>query len=117
MARVRHGEAHVGARRGADVLARDVGVELDVRGLDRELAAEGHGLVGVGREVHDHVLDLAGVGAHVPEARGAAQRELDVVAEDAPQRGLHRGEGLVEVEGARPHHLPAAEGDELPREV
>ena len=53
---VRAGEPVVAVR--GDLL----GVDVDVRGLDRQRAAVGHRVAGVGGEVEDHPLDLRPVG-------------------------------------------------------
>ena len=49
-------------------------VEVDVGGRDGQLAALGHGVAGVDRQVHDDLLDLAGVGLDQPEV---AARDRD----------------------------------------
>ena len=71
---------HAGAGvrdRDHDILARlhrlgqraDIGlVEIAVGGLDRDLAAVGHGVARVERQIEQRVLELVGVGKRAPEA-------------------------------------------------
>jgi hypothetical protein len=61
----------LGLRRGV-VLA-----DLDVRGLDHELAAPGHGVAGVDREIQNGVLQLPRVDATQPEPDPAHDLDLD----------------------------------------
>ena len=77
----------------------------------------GHRVAGVDREVHQHLLELAGVGQHRVQAAGEGGDQLDVLAEGSAQHALHGGDGGVEVEDLRPHHLPAGEGEELAGEA
>ena len=46
-----------------------VRVQLDVGGLDGQLAALRHRVAGVDRQVHDDLLDLAGIGFDRAELR------------------------------------------------
>src|SRR5262249_31372299 len=80
---VAHREHDVRAGRDAEVLARVALVELDVRGLDGERAAAGHRVARVDREVHDHLLDVAGVRLDAAEARPRPEAHRDVLAEQA----------------------------------
>jgi hypothetical protein len=73
-------------------------VELDVRGLDRQRAAVGHRVAGVGGEVEDHALDLRAVGLDRREVGRERDADADVVADDPVQHRLHAGDDLVEVE-------------------
>ena len=66
---VRHREQDVGPRDHVRVARGVRVVELHVGGLDRQLAAVGHRVAGVDREVDDDLLDLAGVGLQVAELR------------------------------------------------
>ena len=114
----RHGEHHVGAGRDVVVGAGVLVVELDVRGLDGQLAALRHGVARVDGEVHDDLLDLARVGLDVPEA---ARRRAIVSSMSSPSRRRSifsmPGDDLVQVEHLRLEHLLAAEREELPREL
>ena len=47
-------------------------LQHDIASLDREPAAIGHGMAGVDRQVHEHLLDLAGV--HFDQSQGGRQR-------------------------------------------
>ena len=92
-------------------------VQLDVRCLNGQFAAFGHGVARVDRKVHDDLLDLAGVGFDVPEPAPRERRQVDVGPEQPAEHLLHPGESVVQVQYSRIEHLLPAEGEELPREV
>ncbi len=92
------GQAHVLAGLGPD-LARNVALfEHNVRRLDYELAAAGHGIARVDGEIEHGILDLAGVRAHRPQARRQQRAERDGLAQRAPQQLGHDQHLLVEIE-------------------
>ena len=74
---VGHGEAHRGT------LGRAAFPAPVRRGLQGEEAAARHGVAGVDREVHDHLLQLAGIGEDGADVVAEAQAQLDVLADDA----------------------------------
>ena len=75
-----------------------------------------HRVAGVDREVHDHLLDAAAVGHDAPEVRAEPAFEVDVFADQSLQHPLDVADHLVEVEHLGPHHLVAAEAEQLPRQ-
>src|SRR2546423_7609545 len=91
-------------------------VEFDVRGCDGELAAIGHGIAGVDGEVHEHLLDLAGVSFDLAEGRIEGEVELDVLADQARQHLFHVGDEGVEIEDDGFENLLTAESQKLTRE-
>ena len=80
-------------------------------------AAVRHRVACVDGEIDDHLLDLAGVGADGAEPGAGADVELDVLAEQALQRAADLGDDRVQVERPRLEHLPAAEGEQLLRQL
>ena len=58
--------------------------------LDGQLAAAGHGVAGVDGQVHDDLLDLAGVGLDRPRPGSSDGGQLDVLAD-------HPAEHLLDV--------------------
>ena len=71
-----HLDHHViGRRHGAHVEPLRLGGR-DVRGADRELAAARHGVAGIDREVHHHLLELVHVRLHEPEVAAVVEIEL-----------------------------------------
>ena len=80
-------------------------------------AALRHGVAGVDREVHDHLLELSRVGRHAPRGGSQPQLQVDVLADQAAQHRVEVADERVEVEHLRLEHLPAAEGQELAREA
>ena len=112
----RDGEQHVRAGRAVAVGGDLRLVDVDVGGLDRQRAAAGHRVAGVGGEVEDHALDLRAVGLDRRELGREPDADADVVADDALQHRLHAGDDLVEVDDARVQDLAAAEGEQLVRQ-
>ena len=72
-----------------------------------------HGVAGVDRQVHDDLLELAGVGAHAAEVLAQRDRQPHVLADEAAEHLLHLLDDVVEVADAGLDHLLAAEGEEL----
>ncbi len=88
-------------------------VESDVGRLDREPAAGRHRVARVDREIHDDLLDLAGVGAYRPKLRSGSHHQIDVFADHAVEHFEVFGGDIVEIDDARGEHLLAAEGQQL----
>ena len=86
------GRRHAAARRAAPPPAAGT-----LRGADRELAAVRHGVAGIDREVHHHLLELVHVGLDGPQVAAVAEVELDPLAEQALQQHRQVGEPVVEV--------------------
>ena len=107
----RHADAGVGHRAAGRTSPGDALGEAPGLGLAsprrcavsmREPPARGHGVAGVHRQVHEHLLDLAGVGADAPQRRAARSAcELDVLADEPPQHLLDARDHGVEVERPR----------------
>ena len=88
-------------------------VERDVGGFDSEFATLRHGVAGVDGEVHDDLIDLAGIGVDGAEGGAGNHDEIDVFADHAGEHFQVFGDDLVEVENLGGEHLLAAEGEEL----
>src|SRR3990170_4098504 len=82
-----------------------------------ELPAPGHGVARVQGKVDDHLLELPRIDAHARKVRLELGHELDVLPDYPPQHGLHLANDVVQVEGPRLEHLPAAESEELTRQL
>ena len=88
-------------------------VERDVAGFDGELAALGHGISRVDREIHDDLPDLAGIGLHGAEIRSRNHGQINVFSNHASEHlGVFSHHG-VQVHDLGCNHLLAAEGEEL----
>src|ERR687892_1742453 len=117
-ARVAHLEYDVGpGPHPAGPTGRERLVHVGVRRLDDEAPTVRHGVARVHHEVGDHLLELARVGLDAAEVRLDGGDQLDVLADQAPQHPLHVLHDLVQVEDPWLEHLPAAESEELAREV
>ena len=101
---------------GAHVLARPVFFHVHVRGFKLEPAAVGHGVAGIHSQVHDHLLELAGVCLYVAQARLQIYLQMDVFAQQPHQQVLHVVHNRVQVQDARSEHLLPAKGEQLARE-
>jgi len=114
---IAHGEKHVRPRDDLGMLVRIVDIERRIRGRDGELAARRHRIARVDDEVHEHLFDLSGIGAHAPEAGCRQRLELDVLTQNALEHLADAGEYFIEIEDLRRQHLLSAEGEHLAREV
>ena len=90
-------------------------VETDIGGLDQNRAAVRHRITGVYDQVHDHLLDLARVGAHCSEIRGECRAQIDVLGDEAPKHLERFGDDVVDGDQPRLQHLFSAEGEQLTR--
>jgi hypothetical protein len=98
------------------MLAAERLVGLHRGDLDREAPAARHGVAGVDGQVHQHLLELAGVGPDRRRLRGQHRHQLDVLADEAAQHLGQLGDERSERHDLGDQHLLAAEGEELPRE-
>ncbi len=113
---VAHGEHDVRPRAPGGV-RRDVRlVELHVARLDPERPALRHRVARVHGEVHEHLLDLTGVGLHASEAGREVLADPHVLAEEAREHRLGVRDDFVQDEDRDPLDLLAAEREELPRQ-
>src|SRR5262249_47901221 len=113
--RIGDDQKDVRARLGVQVLARVVLVQLDIRRLDHQLAALGHGVAGVGDEIENDLVNLARVRLDIPELGLQFGEGLNVFAEQAKHH-LVVGEKGIEIENGRLDDLFAAEEEQLARE-
>ena len=74
-----------------------------------------HGVARVDRQVHDDLLDLAGIGLD-RASRARDHHEVDVLADQAGEHLQVFGDDLVEVDHFGRQHLLAAEGEQLARQ-
>ena len=99
------------------MLASIARIQLDVGRLESEPASLRHRVPGVDGQIHDDLLDLAGVGLRVPESRAEDGDEGDVFSDQAPEHLAHLRDHGIQVQHHRIQHLLAAEGEELTRQV
>ena len=90
-----------------------VGVHGDVAGVDGQRAASGHGVAGVDREVHQHLVQLARVGQDRPQVTGERGDQLDVLADGPAQHFLDCCDDAVQVENLWPDHVAPGEDEQL----
>jgi hypothetical protein len=91
--------------------------ELDLPRRDHEAPAVGHRVARVHREVHEHLLELAGIRERLREAGREVELERDVLADEAAEHLLEAARELGERRRLRLEHLAAAEREELAREL
>ena len=61
-----NGQQYIAARFHHRMLLLFAFAHLGIAGLKDELAALGHGIARVDRQIHHHLFDLAGIGFHRP---------------------------------------------------
>jgi hypothetical protein len=57
-------------------------VKRGARGTNGDLATAGHGIFGIDHEIHDDLLELAGIGARAADGWGEAGGELDIFTDE-----------------------------------
>ena len=100
--------------RGSRVVgARVLRVELDVGGLDGELASRGHRIPSVGAQVHQDLLELADVGLDRAHVGGQHRHEVYIFPDETLQHLLHAVDDVVQVHDLGLEHLLTTERQEL----
>ena len=88
-------------------------VDFDTESGEREFAAVGHGVASVEREVHDDLIDIAGVGKNRRQVGRELHVERDVFADEPAQHGDGLLDDFVERERPALDDLFAAVGEQL----
>jgi hypothetical protein len=78
LAVVADGNHYVGAVFDESVFGAVGIVEDDAGGANGDFAAAGHGVFGVDHQIHDDLLELAGIGAGAADVGGEAGGEFDI---------------------------------------
>src|SRR5579862_4283000 len=91
-------------------------VEDDKRGLDEQGATFGHGVASVDAEIHQHLLDLGGVGADQGERWSENGLDFDIAANHFFEEVESFGDALVQVDIARLENLAASKSQQLTSE-
>ena len=110
---VAHGDHHIIARRDLAVHAGVVFVEIDVAGLERELAAIGHGIARVEGKIENRRRELVRVDQRRPGVLGQQRRDLDVFAERRVQQFGGLQHQRIDVDFARLQRLLAGKGQQM----
>ena len=74
-----------------------------------------HRVARVDDEIHEHLLQLSGIGDNVASRR-ALRRDDDVFPDETPQHWLDCLDDAIHVEDARLENLLAAEREQLARQ-
>jgi hypothetical protein len=98
------------------VQVRGSRIDGNTLGLDDQGTALGHGIAGIGRQVHEHLLDLPGGRQDRHVLAGQRGPDLDVLSQDARHERFHAAHDLVDTHKPGLEHLLAAEGQDLARE-
>ena len=105
------------ARHRLGILLAVIGIERHVARLDRQLAAAGHGVAGIDRQVEDGRFELCGIDQDRPERIAQLDLQHDIAAEGAGQQlagilhhlgNRHRGRG---------ERLAPGEGEQVARQL
>src|SRR5579864_8274570 len=107
-------ERHIAAGAYELLTAAMVLVEGHVLGPKRESAPRGHSILGIDHEIHDHLLELAGVGTGMSSLRSEDGHQVDVLADQRTQQALHVLHDRVYVYHFQLEQLLSAEGQQLP---
>ena len=110
---VRDRDAHVFALGNAGPFQRQSGPQADILGADRDLAAAGHGVAGVHDEVHQHLLELPGVGADRPQRGVVRHGDHDPLSDETVEKMAEVGQRVPQVDELRRQRLLAREGEQL----
>jgi hypothetical protein len=86
---------------------------LSRSGLDVELAAIGHGVASIHGEVHNHLLETAGIGHHDVGIRRRNRDHVDVFANQPAEQLFDLDHQFVYPDHTRLHGLAAAECQQL----
>jgi len=73
-------------------------VQLDVGRLHGQATPVGHRIAGVHHEVHQHLVELPGVGPDVTPACSGGHDQLDVLADQPLEHRSEPAENRVEVQ-------------------
>ena len=76
-------------------------VEFHVLGFERDLSPVGHGIARVQHQVHDDLLDLAGISFDRAQLAAGHGEDFDVFADEPPQHGVEVQHNLVQIDHAR----------------
>jgi hypothetical protein len=110
-------DQHVVARRDFFICRAVALVEEAVRGFDRQLAAIGHRIARVDRDVENRALELVAIHRDPPEPAREDRLDSDTLAERAPQQLGHAGHQLVRIQRLGLERLPAREGEQPLRQA
>ena len=86
-------------------------------GVDDEMAALGHGVARVDRQVQQGVLDLTRIGHHHRDARSQPRLDADLLAQAAAQQVDHAVDQGVQVDRLGVQGLPPPEGEQAAGEL
>src|SRR5271155_244656 len=111
-----HGKHGVRAWRNVGIETAEGIIKLRSFGFNAQEAAVGHAVPGVETQVHEHVLDLRGIGLDGLEGSGG-QLHFDILAENFIQKSDHATGDGVQIDGARLQHLTASESQEFAGET
>ena len=92
-------------------------IQRDVGGLDRELAAPGHSIGGVDRQIDQNLLELCRVHLDPTDVWCERHHEVDILDNQPFEHRFHAADERIDVQNRGLQDLPSAEGEELSRET
>ncbi len=110
---VADGDHHIIPDRDLAVHARIALIEIDVVGLQRELAAGRHGIAGIQRKIEDGGGELVRIDQCRPGVRSKQRTDLDLLAQRRVQQLRGFQDQPVDVDVARLQRLLAREGEQI----
>ncbi len=107
MTRVGDGDHDILAGRDVRVFGGVAVVEIAIRRLDRQLAAVGHRVARIDREIDDGAFQFVLIDFRRPESAGKHSLKFDRRAKRAAHHIGNAGDELVRVERPRRQRLPS----------
>ena len=101
------------ASAGPRMLSKVAGVQVLDGDFNRELAAAGHSVPRVDRQVQEDLFHHASIGFDQRRLGKVIELQRDILAEDARQHFGHVADHFIEVQALGLHDLAAAEGEQL----
>ena len=90
--------------------------KLFVGCFDQEFPAVWHGVAGIDRQVHEHLLDLSWIGLDPAQPGAQYHGQFNILSNQPAQHLFHVGDHHIQIQDLRLKHLAAAEGQQLLRQ-
>jgi hypothetical protein len=82
---VAHSQQNIATGDNSNVVPRICFVEFGIGSLQHQLAASGHCIPRIDREIHDDLLDLPGIGEHRAEILRRSEDDLNILSDQTAQ--------------------------------
>ncbi len=110
---IAHRQQHIRPLVDAQMILRIGRVQEDIARLDGQFAALRHGIAGIDRQIHQHLLDLPRVRQDVAQIGSGLRNQVQVFADHPTQHVVEIQDQRVEIEHARLDRLFTCKGEQL----